>query len=449
MSDDISREVLIDFFSSDQCKQSDFFNGNVFEYIYYNDQEKYFTAALEVVNKRFGLGKEFSLGWAKYKERRDNGEGSDIDVSSIIGGNVYQATETTPTNTSQDNYKPLTVVSAFDLNSNEYKKPDFIVDGILYPGLTIFAGPPKYGKSFLSLDLTCCIASGSEFLERPTKQGDVLYLDLEGKEWRTSERLSKLGYSLCPERLDHTYSADTIDKNLLRQLSEWIDSKQDPKLIIIDTMARIKGKIRRGEDGYAAEYRFLFPLHDLALKKSIAVICVTHTRKGNGLQVDDPMEMIHGSTAQYGTADNGWVLTGRREESKKILHCSGRDYESVDLELEFAKGRWIPLGTVEDMEKRRAAANYDRDPAVKTIIHLIDSSGGRWRGTMQDLYNEIASYTGEYPAADPTRLAKSVRNYVSLLKEKNGIITLIPSSSRNVDGKSKKEYEFKQNGFAN
>lgn len=222
-----------------------------------------------------------------------------------------------------------------------------------------------------------------------------------------------------------------------------------PNSLLLILWPGSKARIRRGEDGYAAEYRFLFPLHDLALKKSIAVICVTHTSKGNGLLVDDPMEMIHGSTAQYGTADNGWVLTGKREESTKILHCSGRDYESVDLELEFSKGRRIPQGTVEDMVKRRAAANYDKDPAVRTIIHLVDTSGGRWRGTMQSLFNEIASYTGEYPASDPTRLAHIVRSYMALLKEKNGITTYIHSSSRIVDGKSRKEYEFRQNRFAN
>lgn len=448
MSDGKTKEDLIEYFSS--YSKSDFLNGKLFDVIYGNDQDRYYNAAQAVADK-YGISFEFAQAWNDYFKKKESGEKndnpkSDIEVSKIVGGKIHQAVQDV-IKANQDKYKPLTVVSAFDLNSHEYKRPEYIVDGILYPGLTIFAGPPKYGKSFLSLDLTCCVAAGNAFLDRPTKQGDVLYLDLEGKEWRTAERLTQLGYNLCPDRLDHTYEADTIDQNLLRQLKEWIDSKSNPKLIIIDTMARIKGKVRRGEDGYSAEYRFLTPLHDLALDKSISVICVTHTRKGNGLLVDDPMEMIHGSTAQFGTADNGWVLTGKREEATKVLHCSGRDYESIDLELEFSKGRWIPQGTVEDMEKRRAAASYNKDPAVRTIIYLVESNGGRWRGTMQWLFNEIASFTGEYPAADPTRLAHIVRSYMSLLKERNGIMTYIPSSARIIDGKSRKEYEFRQNGF--
>lgn len=348
----------------------------------------------------------------------------------------------------KDDYKPLTIVSAFDLNSHEYKKPDYIVDGILYPGLTILAGPPKYGKSFLSLDLACSVASGSDFLGKLTKQGEVLYLDLEGTEWRTNERLAQLGYSLCPDLLDHTYEADTVDHNLIRQLTEQIESKSNPKLMIIDTMARIKGKPRRGEDSYAAEYRFLFPLHELALKKSVAIVCVTHTKKIGDAVPDNPMELIIGSTAQYGTADNGWVLTGKREEATKILHCYGRDYEGIDLEIEFSGGKWIPQGTVEEMEQKRSEAKYDHDPTIKTIIHLVQSSGGAWRGTMQELINEVALFTGVYPAADGTRLAKSIRPYIDLLLKRNHIVTLFPSSPRNVNGKSRKEYVFRQTGFA-
>ena len=354
---------------------------------------------------------------------------------------VHQAKEVT--SSKKDDYKPLAIVSAFDLNTHEYKKPDYIVDGILYPGLTIFAGPPKYGKSFLSLDLACSVASGSDFLGKLTKQGEVLYLDLEGTEWRTNERLAQLGYTLCPDLLDHTYEADTVDQNLIRQLTEQIELKSNPKLMIIDTMARIKGKSRRGEDGYAAEYRFLFPLHELALRKSVAIVCVTHTRKSGAVLPDDPMELIIGSTAQYGTADNGWVLTGKREESTKVLHCSGRDYEGIDLELEFSGGKWIPQGTVEEMEQKRAAIKYDRDPTIRTIIHLVQTSGGAWRGTMQELFNEIAMFTGEYPAADATRLAKEVRSYIDLLAKRNQIVTLVPSTPRN----GRKEYVFRQIGF--
>lgn len=453
-----NQELTFDYttyFENFLRNNKDFFtSGKVFEEVYGRvDQDTRLRAAYDAAEKKGIHLFEMTKGWNDFKQGRESGNvgtsvrKSDKEIEQIVGGKIKKASLITPTQ--DESYKPLKIVSAFDLNSHEYKKPDYIVDGILYPGLTIFAGPPKYGKSFLSLDLACSVASGSAFLGKLTKQGDVLYLDLEGTEWRTNERLSQLGYTLCPDRLDHTYTADTVDHHLIRQLTEQIESKDNPKLLIIDTMARVKGKVRRGEDGYSSEYRFLFPLHDLAIRKSVAIVCVTHTKKGGDKLVDDPMELILGSTAQYGSADNGWVLTGKRDEPTKILHCAGRDYEGTDLELSFSGGRWVPRGTVEEMEAQRAAAKYDSDPAVRTILHLVQNSGGLWKGTMQDLINSVAEYTGEYPAPDATRMGSIVRTYMPLLKKKNGIITLIPDFSRKVNGKSRKEYTFKQTGIVN
>lgn len=409
-------------------------------------------AAMSVAHKRDLIESDtFVQQYEEYVKMRDNEPVKDkpapFPVIHTANPGASRPSIISNNEASQDQYKPLTIVSAFDLNSNEYTKPEYIVDGVLYPGLTILAGPPKYGKSYLVLDLACSVATGSTFLGRATKQGDVLYLDLEGTEWRTNERLTQLGYALCPDRLAHTYQADTVDRHLLRQLTDQIESDNGMKLIIIDTMARIKGNVRRGENGYAAEYRFLFPLHELALQKSVAVVGVTHTRKGNGLPIDDPMEMIIGSQAQYGTADGGWVLTGKREESGKVLHCAGRDYEQVDLALDFAGGKWITQGTVEEMEQQRAAASYKTDPAIKTILHLVESSGGSWTGTMQELFNEVAMLTGEYPAKDATRLAEHIRPYFPLLKKEDGVLSLPPSGPRKVNGKSRKEYTFRQTKF--
>ena len=406
----------------------------------------YLNVACDIAIKKHGHSlDDFRSRWNTYKEKREKEPPKEYHDHFSV--NIANPDANKPSTLITSTYKPLSIVSAYDLNSKEYKKPDYIVDGILYPGLTIFAGPPKYGKSYLSLDLACSVATGSAFLGKLTKKGEVLYLDLEGTEWRTTERLAQLGYSLCPDLLDHTYEADTVDKHLIRQLTEQIEARKNPRLLIIDTLARIKGKARRGEDGYSAEYRFLFPLHDLALKESIAIVCVTHTKKSSGFVLDDPMEMIIGSTAQYGTADNGWVLTGKREESTKVLHCAGRDYEGTDLAIDFAGGKWVPMGTVEDMEAARAAASYDHDPVIETVIHLVETSAGTWRGTMQDLINETALHTGQYPEADPTRLGKLIRTYSNLLIKRNRIVTIFPTSARKVNGKSKKEYTFKQKGI--
>jgi RecA-family ATPase len=54
------------------------------------------------------------------------------------------------------------------------------VPGIVCEGLSLLAGPPKVGKSWLSLDLALSVAGGGKaFGAIPVQPGPVLYLALE------------------------------------------------------------------------------------------------------------------------------------------------------------------------------------------------------------------------------------------------------------------------------
>lgn len=58
---------------------------------------------------------------------------------------------------------------------------DFIVEGLLAPGLYILGGSPKVGKSWLALQLCLAVCDGTSFLGRATHRSEVLYLALEGR----------------------------------------------------------------------------------------------------------------------------------------------------------------------------------------------------------------------------------------------------------------------------
>ena len=64
-----------------------------------------------------------------------------------------------------------------------------VVQGILYVGVTLFAGKPKIGKSWMMLALALAVATGSTIFGNTTvQQSEVLYLALEDN----SRRLRKL-----------------------------------------------------------------------------------------------------------------------------------------------------------------------------------------------------------------------------------------------------------------
>ena len=344
--------------------------------------------------------------------------------------------------------EPLSIVSASDLNGKMYTRPPFIVDRILCAGnLVTFAAPPKTGKSFLALDLACCVADGKPFWGLETVQGDVLYCDLEGTEWRTQDRFPAVGRKSkqdCPASLAMTYKAAPVDAGLIEQLAGWIDSVQNPRLIIIDTLAHVKGRVARGEDAYSADTRFMKPLHDLAVDKGIAILAITHTRKANGFVLDDPFDAIIGSTAQYGNSDAGWIISGKRDDDKKQFIAVGRDFEPVNFEIERSKGgRWIFNGTVEDVQERTERDEYRHDPVVSFIKEQLPKCGGRWTCTAQEFINEAASLTGEYLATDATRMSKRLRDLAPQLLKNDGIVIRLPDGK----GRHGREFTFEQPAF--
>lgn len=343
--------------------------------------------------------------------------------------------------------EPLAIVSSFDLNTKVYEKPPFIVAGFLCAGLTLLAAPPKTGKSFLALDLACCIAEGKPFWNFQTEQGEVLYCDLEGTEWRTQERFPAVGRKSktdCPAALSLTYKAAPIDAGLIPQLEAWINAAENPKLIILDTLAHVKGKVARGEDAYTADTRFMKPLHDLAVGKGVAILAITHTRKSNGFALDDPFDAVIGSTAQYGNSDAGWIIGGKRDDDKKQFTAVGRDFEPVSFEIQRTKGgRWIFNGTMEAIQEQNQRNEYQQDKAVAFIKEQLPKCGGRWTCTAQEFINEAAMATGEYLATDAIRMSKHLREIAPQLLKNDGIVVRLPDGG----GKRGREFVFEQMPF--
>ena len=87
-------------------------------------------------------------------------------------------------------------------------------------------------------------------LGRRTLKGKVLYLDLESGESRAKKRLSILLPGEWPENLYISHRADMLGDNgkLMLQIEEWLDKNPDTRLIIVDTIGRVKGGGRRSEN---------------------------------------------------------------------------------------------------------------------------------------------------------------------------------------------------------
>ena len=226
----------------------------------------------------------------------------------------------------------LKLTTAAALSAIEFPEVSFVVPRYIAQGLTIIAGRPKAGKSWLGLNIAVAVADGDRVLNENVEQGDVLYLALEDNERRLQRRLNQLiPFGEKPERLHFATECTRLDNGSLEAIEAWCDSVAKPRLVIVDVFVRVRSERRRDESPYDHDYRTVLPLKALADRRAIAVVLIHHTNKRQ--DVDDPLDSVSSTTGFTGAADSILVLA--KGSQGPTLYGRGRDIEEIETALRF------------------------------------------------------------------------------------------------------------------
>src|SRR5207245_222542 len=142
----------------------------------------------------------------------------------------------TQTATASDIVQPLTFLSVEQLYAIPEELTEYVVSNLLpTSGLSVLVGKPKAGKSTIARQLAVCVAQGSDFLERKTARGVVLYMPLEEKASEVKAHFKTLGL-IVGENV-RTYCAPVM-KNGLPRLEAALKAMPDVKLVIIDPILK-------------------------------------------------------------------------------------------------------------------------------------------------------------------------------------------------------------------
>ena len=115
-----------------------------------------------------------------------------------------------------------------------------------------------------------------------------------------------------------------MDGDLCGQLSRWLKAHPGIRMIIVDTLARVKGgNSRGGENVYEADTRIMGEAQRFALDHGLCLLFVHHLRKQSGFQAQDVYELVSGSTGITGVCDSVLVLTGARTEQERSCTFRG------------------------------------------------------------------------------------------------------------------------------
>ena len=298
----------------------------------------------------------------------------------------------------------------------------YIVEGVLPMGMGLLVAKPKIGKSWMVLDLCLSVASGVPFLGFRTNQHGTLYLALEDGPSRMQGRILKvLDGQPVPDAARILFRSPRMDEGLLDALGALLDDNPDIHLVCIDTLSKIRPKVKSYENAYDADYEFVGRLKDFADDRGICVLLVHHTSKR---KTDDSFENINGSTGILGASDFTIVLDKKnRMDDEASFILTGRDIEQQERILTFDKSRcrWIMQGTAAEIAEQRRIADYETNPIVKTLRELLLQGDGTWTGNAQKLLELGQHYTHTELAPTSQALAKAITELEPLLWERDAI----------------------------
>lgn len=303
-------------------------------------------------------------------------------------------------------------IAASDLQTAKIDPPEWLIPDVLPQGLAILCASSKVGKSWMAMQMCLAISRGKEFLDYASNQAGCLYLALEDGIFRLKDRLNKvLDGGKAPRNFYLSIKANGLDGGLIKQLDEEFEEHPDIKLIIIDTLQKVRGSAKKDEIAYATDYRELGALKEYADNKRICIFLIHHLRKM--ADENDVFNMISGSNGIMGVCDTIFIIyKKKRQDENAVLFMTGRDIRQQDVVVHFdeTKYRWEMVGTAEEEERKRKKREYENNPIVKTVKDLLKQYPMVWKGTATDLIKAVYDVTGSPCIYSTAALGKEITN---------------------------------------
>lgn len=230
-----------------------------------------------------------------------------------------------PSDAPAQSSKPVVELVTRDFSDIEPEEIRWLWPGVIPLGkVTMLAGNPGLGKSFLTCDLAARLSTGRIFpagIPNPNGPGRTLILNCEDDAADTIRvRLDHAGAdvgmvtTIDGARVGEAGQGFQIDTHL-DLLERYIENRPDTRLIVIDPVTAFCGDANADKNH---EVRSLLrPLGELAMRTGVAVVIVSHFNKAGG------------SAAAYRTMGSlGWTAAvrmawgfaaDREDEDRRIM----------------------------------------------------------------------------------------------------------------------------------
>jgi hypothetical protein len=237
-------------------------------------------------------------------------------------------------------------ITAADLAKVEFPPLQWAVPELLPQGTAVIAGAPKIGKSAFALNLCVAVATGAKaFGKFNVQQGDALYFPLEdGGYRRVQERLfMQLNGEPAPQRLHLFTDLSRLDDGGAFELESELTDLPETRLVIIDTLQRVRPGSNRNRQLYENDYESVAMLTDMAARRNLTIALIHHTRE---MKADDWLDSVSGSRGLSAAVDTIIVANRGRGSVDAVLRTTGKDFAESEhaFSVDFETMTWTSLG---------------------------------------------------------------------------------------------------------
>jgi hypothetical protein len=280
----------------------------------------------------------------------------------------------------------------------EFPPIQFTVKPVMPEGLGLCAGRPKAMKSWTMLDLAYCVQNNLKWMNHEVIQGDVLYLALEDNPRRMKDRITKLGHNKCKKHPTIVTESPYLNYGLEESIRTWTQQVFHPRLVIVDTLAKVKNQWNRTDTAYDKDNKLLRDIQHLAGELSISIIFVSHLGKA---QQDYSWDRIQGSTGMQGMTDFMLMLDRGDQGTAGSLKGRGRDIEDFEYALTWNDKTWKydcegKLYEIQMQENRREILEAMKHFAFSEKQLVVKP-------------NEVANFLGQTSVKGKSRISKTMQ----------------------------------------
>ena len=247
----------------------------------------------------------------------------------------------------------------------------------------VMYGKSASRKSFIAIDISCAIATGSLWHNQKTRKGGVVYVAAEG-QMGISKRV-KAWEIVTGQQVDQLYilgqavviSETTAQNNLIQAIQE-IEKHNDIKieLIVLDTLAR---NFSGDENNNDAMGKFIRGCDFVKTSTSASVLAIHHSGKdvskgGRGHSslhgaIDCEFQVSHDSKTGLTTLSNTKMKDA--EETQDLVF----DFQPIELGITSEDGEPITslaLLTPATIKNNKSKTSDDNSPLLKALRDTFD-----------------------------------------------------------------------------